>query len=145
MTRFLVAAAVAAAVILGVAVARFVPSSSVGGLPAASPAPSAAGLTGSWTAQVGPNSAGALEGTWTVTFTDLQVFYRNPGGVSFSQGATYNGDQVTLDPDDCPSGTGNGTWRWVVSGDTLTLTVVSDPSACRSAVLGASPFQRATP
>ena len=33
MTRFLVAAAVAAAVILGVAVARFVPSSSVGGPP----------------------------------------------------------------------------------------------------------------
>jgi hypothetical protein len=142
------AGAAAAAVILGVAVIRLAPGNPTGaGSATPSPSPSAApavvGPRGAWTAQVGANEAGALSGAWTLTFTDAELLYRNPGGASFGQPIAYSPDQLTLKPDDCPSGTGPGTYRWAETGDTLTLTVISDPSACRVAVLAASPLTRA--
>jgi len=150
--RWIWAAAAVVAAVIAVAVFRPFAPSGPAGVTAASPTPSAAvspssspdpALIGSWIAQVPTNSVGALAGDWTLTFNSAELFYRNPGGASFGQRVTYQGGELTLVADDCPTGTGEGHYRWSVSGDSLTLTLVSDPSACRSTVLESSPFQRA--
>jgi hypothetical protein len=112
------------------------------------PSPSAAaepGLIGSWIARVPDNTVGVLPGHWTLTFNSVELLYRNPGGASFGQRVTYDGDELTLVADDCPTGTGQGHYRWAVAGTTLSLTLIADPSTCRSTILGSSPFEPAQP
>jgi|KBSMisStaDraftv2_1062788.scaffolds.fasta_scaffold101861_3 hypothetical protein len=152
--RWIWAAAAVVAAVIAVAVIRPFSTAGPGANSSASPPPSVApspsaaaepALIGSWIARVPDNAVGVLPGHWTLTFNSAELLYRNPGGASFGQRVTYDGDEFTLVADDCPTGTGEGHYRWAVAGTTLSLTLIADPSTCRSTILGSSPFERAQP
>ena len=152
--RWIWAAAAVVAAVIAIAVIRPFSTTGPGAVSSASPPPSVApspsaaaepALIGSWIARVADNTVGVLAGHWTLTFNSAELLYRNPGGASFGQRVTYDGDEFTLVADDCPSGTGPGHYRWAVAGTMLNLTLISDPSTCRSTILGSSPFDPAQP
>jgi hypothetical protein len=126
------AAAVAVIAVVALGATRLVPLLA----PAATQPSTAVSVPeGTWERTVGANTAGTLEGTWDITFESGQLFFRNPGGASFGQVVAVAGDELTLPADDCPSGSGPARYRWRVRAGTMTVTKVTDPSACRAAIL----------
>ncbi len=129
---------------------RFLPSSSgTGGIatPSVTPAPTASATfalpVGTFAGNVPSNGTGAAVGPWQLAFIASQGFYRKPDGEGFSQDVHADSpDELTFGPDDCKTGTGEGRYRWSLSGTTLTLTKLSDPSACRVLVLTSGPWER---
>lgn len=102
-------------------------------------------LRGTWTA--GVEGTTASSGAWTLEITDTNLWLQNPIG----------GDPFTLDPvsmtdtalvlpagSDCPdqSVITAGTYTLKLSGDTLTITLISDSCGDRSAVLVTAPWSR---
>ena len=139
-TAFRTLAAAAIVVVIAFGAWRLLPlSPSAGSAP--SPAP---GLpTATFQRDVSANGAGAPEGSWSLSFSSGQLWLAGPSGERIvNQVTSSTGDTLVLgsdlNPDVCSFGQGTGTYGWVVSGTTLTLTAVSDPSGCRSTVLAGS-------
>lgn len=102
-------------------------------------------LRGTWTAEVTGTTASS--GVWTLRVSESNLSLQNPVG----------GDPFTLDPtsftptsivfppaSDCPdqSVATPGTYGLVLSGDALTITLVSDSCGDRSAVLVSGSWSR---
>jgi hypothetical protein len=142
-TARLLVATLAVVAVVAFGASRLLPASSGPGGPGPGASPTVGRLTGAYTGTVGTNSVGAMTGDWDLIFSAAQLFYQNPGGASFTQPLRFTGpDEFTVAADDCPTGTGEGRYRWSQAADgTLTLTVVADPSQCRVTVLTAGPWQ----
>lgn len=144
MTSLLATAAVAAAVVIGVV--AFASRTSTG--PAAAPTPTASAvpaLTGTYTGTVAPNNASSEPGTWQLDFISVELLYTNPSGGTISQVITVVGpNEISLAPDtDCAQGTvGPGDYHWTLTGTTLKLEALNDPSPCRKAVLTGTTWTR---
>lgn len=137
-------AAVAAVVIIGVAV--FASRNGTG--PGAAPTPTASaapGLTGTYTGTVAANSAGTQPGAWQLGFISVELLYTNPSGGTITQIVTVVGpNEISLSPDTgCATGTvGPGDYHWTLTGTTLKLEAINDPSPCRKAVLAGTTWTR---
>lgn len=106
-----------------------------------SPGPSAVQLSGDFQAIVSSSPAGALPGSWRLTFTGPEMIFENPAGAQFGQVLTYTSpNEFTVAADDCPTGTGTGHYRWTLAAAVLTLTRIDDASPCRAGVLTAGPW-----
>ena len=144
ITSLLATTAVAAAVVIGVVV--FASRTSTG--PAAVPPPTASAvpaLTGTYTGTVAPNSASSEPGAWQLAFISVELLYTNPSGGTISQVFTVVGpNEISLSPDTgCVQGTvGPGDYHWTLTGTTLKLEALNDPSPCRKAVLTGTTWTR---
>lgn len=142
ITSLLATAAVAAAVVIGVV--AFASRTSTG--PAAVPTSTAVpALTGTYTGTVAPNSASSEPGVWQLAFISVELLYTNPSGGTIPQIVTVVGpNEISLAPDTaCAQGTvGPGDYHWTLTGTTLKLEALNDPSPCRKAVLTGTTWTR---
>ena len=102
-------------------------------------------LRGAWTADVQGTTASS--GLWTMTVSESNVLLQNPvNGDLFSiRPTSVTATSMVLAADaDCPdqASVTPGTYTLALSGDTLTITLVSDSCVDRSGVLASGPWTR---
>ncbi len=137
------AAASPSARVTSLPVAAASPSARVTSLPVAAVSPSPDFLlpAGTFTATVATNVIGIPTGQWQLAFDASKAQFMKPGGGGFTQSVQATGpDEFTLQPDKCQYGSGEGRYRWSLTGPTLTLTKLTEKSACRATVLLSGPW-----
>ncbi len=106
--------------------------------------------TGTFERLVLAGGGGAPLGEWTISFSDGQLWLGGPNGERIvDQIVSSTTTEFTLapdlNPDICSFGTGAGRYAWTQAGSSLTLTSLSDGSACRATVLAGAWVAIATP
>ena len=111
-------------------------------------------LLGNYTTTLGPSGPELSEpnppGTWGLLITsETDAHFQPPEVPSFPVGnpIEISEDRIVFAPDpECPTqegSPGKGTYEWRLTGDTLTITDVSDSCRDRAFVLTSKPWSRA--